>query len=516
LLDWLKSVLIQILDPWKLRRKEVYSHRKHTKYLARKLNKKDILSWLLEVGYYPEPYVLPPFFTVDSFDSDGYYYKDSDYKGAKIKWHEQKKVAYPNEGLTSRVFSLIHPKYYHDLAMLCVDSFDDFISSYKSKRIFSYTFPIPLDSKRPGFVNTKRSERQIYEYIDAAEKSLLIDSLDYKYVVIADIKQFYPSIYTHAISWAIHTKELSRRNRESFAYVGHKIDKLLQASNDGKTNGIAIGPAVSDIISEWMLNAVDLNIDKNLPGRSFGIRFKDDYRIVCDTEEEGKVIVKAIQKALLEFDLNLSEEKTSVELLPDGLYRPWIVEYDQFEQAVIGEKRNEPISFKSYTMLQRKIFLMNKDYAAKGLSEKFLGRLLDDECNLLINFRNVTQKKLFIANLTRLVRQKPKVIGQVLGLLEIILDKHTKGMIEDALAGLVRDNEDNEFMLCWLLYFKKTNSLKLKIKDRKDMLLLRSLHKNKQHFFGDFNGAKLTKNIKTIETTLAEHTALFKKGNTKV
>lgn len=509
----LKSILVKILDPWKLRGKQVYAHREQTKTLARKLDKNDVLMWLLEVGYYPEPYLLPPLFNVSSFDSDGPYLKDPDYENRKkLKWREQVKVAYPNEGLTSRVFALIHPKYYHDLSVLCAGNFSKFIESYKSKRIFSYTFPIPLDSNNPGSINNKRSERQIYEYIDAAEKSLLVDSLDYKYVVIADIKQFYPSIYTHAISWAIHTKEVSRRNRDDLSFIGHKIDKLLQCSNDGKTNGVAIGPAISDIISEWMLNAVDANIDKKLPGRSFGIRYKDDYRIVCDSEEESKVIIKSIQESLLEFDLNLSEEKTSVELLPDGLYRPWMLEYDQFEQALLGERRNKSISFKSYTILQRKIFLMNKNYAAKGLSEKFLGRLLDDDYSLLVTFKNITQKKLFIANLIRLVRQKPKVIGQALGLIELTLDKETKAMIEDALNGLIRDNEDNEFMLSWLLYFKKKHRLKLKIGHHKDMPLLESVHKNKQMFFSDFKGAKLTKNIKTIDMTLAAHTALFKKG----
>lgn len=499
-----------------LRSKEVYLHRKETISLAKKLNSDDVAKWLLEVGYYPEPYVLPPFFEVGSFNKNDPYFTDDKYEGRGVKWVEQVKIAYPSEGMTSRVFSLIHPKYYHDLVRICVDSFDEFIKSYKSKRISSYTFPIPLDNKNPGKINTKRSERQIYEYIDAAERSLVLDSQDYKYVVIADIKQFYPSIYTHAISWAIHTKKTSRDHRDNFSYIGHKIDKLLQCSNDGKTNGIAVGPAVSDIISEWMLNAVDVLIDKRLPGRAFGIRFKDDYRIVCDTEDEAKQIINTIQGALREFDLNLSEEKTGVFELPDGMYRPWMLEYDQFQHSTLGDVRNDTMSFKAYEMMQRKVFLMNKNYANKGITEKFLGRLIGDNYELLVRLNTITQKRLFVAYLTRLMKQKPKVIGQVLGLFDLILDKDTRPIIEAALKVIMSDNLDNEFILCWLLYFKKIHKddykIKISIPTNKNMPLLQSLHDNKQKFFTDLKGIKLVRNIKNIDVSLTEHTALFKKG----
>ena len=495
--------------------KEVYLHHKNTISFAKKLDKKDISRWLLEVGYYPETYVLPPFFEVNKFHINQYtYFTDEKHKKNKIERVEQIKVEYPTEGLTSRIFALIDPRHYHDLVYICVNNFDKFIKSYKSKRIFSYTFPIPLDTKNPGKINTKRSERQIYEYIEAAEKDLLIDAQDYKYVVVADIKQFYSSIYTHAVAWAIHTKKGVRDNRKDLSYIGNKIDKLLQCSNDGKTNSIAIGPAVSDIISEWMLNAVDVCIDKKLPGRSFGIRFKDDYRIVCDTEDEANQIIKVIESALRKFDLNLSEEKTKIYKLPDGMYRPWIIEYDQFKQSILGDTHDKPISFKAYEMLQRKVFLINKDYVNKGITEKFLGNLISNKCELFVELKNTKEKQLFVAHLTRLVQQKPKVIGQVLGLFEQIIDKDTKSIIEKALRDVKANNNDNEFILCWLLYFKKVHRVKIDIQkpNHEEMPLLRSLYKNKQMFFKDTKDVSLVQNLKNIEMSLTEYTALFMEG----
>src|SRR5690606_7903926 len=133
----------------------------------------------------------------------------------------------------------------------------------------------------------------------------------YKFVVIADIKQFYPSIYTHSISWALHTKKKIRDgNERNLRLIGNHIDTLVQYSNDRKTNGIAVGPAISDVISEWLLNVVYIEISSRLPGRAFGSRFKDHYRIVCDTEDEAKSIIGIIRNELKEYDLHLSDETT--------------------------------------------------------------------------------------------------------------------------------------------------------------------------------------------------------------
>ena len=49
----------------------------------------------------------------------------------------------------------------------------------------------------------------IYEFLEMAENDLVAEAYNYKYILKTDIKNFYPSIYTHSIAWALHTKELS-------------------------------------------------------------------------------------------------------------------------------------------------------------------------------------------------------------------------------------------------------------------------------------------------------------------
>src|SRR5690606_8295749 len=49
------------------------------------------------------------------------------------------------------------------------------------------------------------------------------------------------------------------------------------------TNGIAIGPAISDLISEIVLSSVDTDASKIIDAKNIdfiGVRFKDDYRFL--------------------------------------------------------------------------------------------------------------------------------------------------------------------------------------------------------------------------------------------
>ncbi len=65
----------------------------------------------------------------------------------------------------------------------------------------------------------------IYEWIEMAEKDLVLDSRKYKYIVKTDITNFYSSIYTHSIGWALHGREKAFKDKE-YALLGNKIDRL--------------------------------------------------------------------------------------------------------------------------------------------------------------------------------------------------------------------------------------------------------------------------------------------------
>ena len=173
----------------------------------------------------------------------------------------------------------------------------------------------------------------IYEFIEMAENDLVAEAHKFKYIVKTDIKNFYPSIYTHSISWALHGKKDGRKDRSTYALLGSKLDKLFQSANDGCTNGLPIGPAVSDLVSDLILAAVDRETSKELKKKSvefIGVRFKDDYRFLCNSKTEAETIIKTLQAQLRQFNLNLNEGKSDIKELPEGLFRPWTSDYHKF------------------------------------------------------------------------------------------------------------------------------------------------------------------------------------------
>jgi hypothetical protein len=83
-------------------------------------------------------------------------------------------------------------------------------------------------------------------------------------ILQTDIADFYPSVYTHSIPWALHTKQVAKANRTN-ALFGNRIDQLVRNSQDGKAVGLPIGPDTSFVIAESILAAADLQFANLLP-----------------------------------------------------------------------------------------------------------------------------------------------------------------------------------------------------------------------------------------------------------
>lgn len=160
------------------------------------------------------------------------------------------------------------------------------------------------------------------------EKDLILDAGEYQFTARTDIANFYLSIYTHTIPWALHGREEALKDKSN-NLLGNNIDRLLQYSNDARTNGISVGSALSDFISEIVLARIDREVSRRI-GDSVDFtaaRFKDDYRILCQTENEGQQVLQTISDILAEYNLVLNERKTIILRLPDGIYQVHDREY---------------------------------------------------------------------------------------------------------------------------------------------------------------------------------------------
>ena len=96
-----------------------------------------------------------------------------------------------------------------------------------------------------------------------------------RYLLRADISQFYHSIYTHSISWALHGKLIAKQQRNNQTLLGNRLDKRIQHSQDKQTIGIPIGPDISFLIAELILSVCDDQL-QNKKISNF-TRYIDDY-----------------------------------------------------------------------------------------------------------------------------------------------------------------------------------------------------------------------------------------------
>jgi hypothetical protein len=505
-------------------------HNIETKRLLRNVPKDLIAKWLLEEGYFPEQYVMPPSFRVNQFDLKATPYFKIDNSGTQPKFEPDKfellNVSFPKTQLTDRTFGIIAPKIYHDIVWYLINDWDLIQKSLFriQNKIYSYSFPIPITNNNIGFLGDLRAGRMIYEFLEMAENDLVAEAYKYKFILKTDIKNFYPSIYTHSIAWAIHTKDEIRKkgNRSDFNnFVGLILDKLFQNSNDGCTNGIAIGPAISDLISEIILVAIDTECSKIIDGQNIdflGVRFKDDYRFLCQTKQDANFIIKTLQKQLALFNLTLNESKSQIDELPEGLFREWTADYQQYSL-----RYKSKVSYKRFENSFRGTLKVDQKYQGTGVVDRFLSELYTKDFNLKFDFKDKDLLKA-ISLLLMLKERRNKSFPQILGIIEqIILNNKRKvrvisnisSIIENLLNEKLKNPDDNQYDIIWLVYFVKSLDLfKITFPTKIKSKLIISLKDNRAEFFKPLpTDIKLYNTIKKPKKNieLLEHLAIFKK-----
>ena len=149
-----------------------------------------------------------------------------------------------------------------------------------------------------------------------------------RFILRTDISRFYPSIYTHSIPWAIHTKAFAKSNRKK-ANLGNRLDRWIQNGQDGQTIGVPIGPDTSLVIAEVILSAVDIEIRKRLPSVKV-MRHVDDYEFGLRSHSEAEEALAILHEALKEYELEVNTAKTSIIDLPVPVESNWVTDLRNF------------------------------------------------------------------------------------------------------------------------------------------------------------------------------------------
>ena len=215
-----------------------------------------------------------------------------------------------------RPFELIHPALYVGLVNIITSDenwkaikkrFHDF---YKIEKMDCMSLPVEAPE------GEKDKESQILNWWSGVEQKSIELALDYEAIVHADITDCYGQVYTHSISWALHTKRKAKERRRDKSLIGNIIDKHIQDMRHGQTNGIPQGSVLMDFVAEMVLGYVDENLLEKinqLNVRDYRIlRYRDDYRIFVHSTHDGEKILKALTEALIDFGFKLNSAKTVV------------------------------------------------------------------------------------------------------------------------------------------------------------------------------------------------------------
>ena len=298
--------------------------------------RKPTLESLLGKGYLPRE--LPPPFNSTTFAA--YAIQRSAVWWPASKWTRCASHNLARPGGLRRQLRIPNPISYFFLAKLLVENWTE---------LRSQTWKNLLSASRPQVI--KSSDRAVvprYKYREVP-RLRAFHRRSTRYVLCTDIAQFYPTIYTHTIPWALHTKatckaELTTR-RKGANLLGNKIDKALMAINEGQTHGIPIGPDASLVAAEVLLAAVDSDLIARCPQVS-GYRYVDDYELSFRSLSDAEGTLVELQNILASYELSLNPRKTKIHELPRALDDSWAHTLGQFQirDGSAVQQRNDIIA----------------------------------------------------------------------------------------------------------------------------------------------------------------------------
>lgn len=144
-----------------------------------------------------------------------------------------------------------------------------------------------------------------------------------KFWVEADIANCFPSIYTHAIPWAIVGHSVAKATRTDKSKWYNELDKSQRLLKRAETQGVPIGPATSNLICEVILEKVDVALTAK--GYRF-VRFIDDYKCFTDSHDLAEKFIRDLERELDRFLLKLNAKKVSIRKLPLPHKASWVNE----------------------------------------------------------------------------------------------------------------------------------------------------------------------------------------------
>jgi hypothetical protein len=164
----------------------------------------------------------------------------------------------------------------------------------------------------------------IMDYEASFEKTKRSLSMEFgnRFRAHTDIASCYPSIYSHAVSWATVGFSYAKAHKYPVYKTEwfNQLDEKIRWNKRNETQGISIGPATSNVITECIL----ARVDETLSARFKFVRFVDDYTAYCETEEDAREFIRRLGEELGKYKLLLNIKKTKITPLPSPVSEGWL------------------------------------------------------------------------------------------------------------------------------------------------------------------------------------------------
>jgi len=407
---------------------------------------------LLGKGYFPKE--LPPPFTTRDF-ADKFGLIETAWNcmptGTRKKYKESKCVNYsiPKVGYSRRNLGIPNPLHQSILSKSICDHWAEIDGVYNGSKI-SASKPV-IDSSGKRAVKNLKTFKEF-------KKEGLMDSFDKLYEVKTDLSRFYPTIYTHAIPWALHTKEIAKSRRNNSTLLGNILDKNVRWCQSSQTIGIPIGPDTSLIIAEIILCSIDKRL-KNEYNFIEGYRYYDDYHLFFSSLEDAEKVFNSLQSLLTDFQLDINEEKTNINKFRIIFDPEWLIQISTFEFR--DEVKKQETDIGRFFSLAFQLAKENpKDSVLKYAVKRLQSVRINDENwdffeSLLL--KTALTETLALPEVTRILITYENLVNRtkVQKVIERIIELHIP--------------RGHSFEVSWALWLSKTFNLKIKGELSKDI-----------------------------------------------
>jgi hypothetical protein len=306
-------------------------------------------------GYFPKE--LPTPFNSRTF-GDALATNPGSLKGND--WRSPIRHTLARPGRIHRALAIPHPQPFAQIAELLQREWLT-LDAISSSSPFSLSQPVVDPSRHRSLVTAHHaSERVIRRATYASGRT---------HVVRADVSQFYPSIYTHAIDWAIHGRMAAKAalKIKGAATIGALVDAYVRNAQNGQTMGIPIGPDSSLLLAELVLARVDQEFLARLTPSDRrtvrGFRYFDDYEIFARSRAEADRFGSILQGVLESWQLTINPHKFVVEELPGYLDEPWVATLKHIDVP----DANETAERAAIVQLFDEAFRLQKDHRTENV-----------------------------------------------------------------------------------------------------------------------------------------------------